>query len=345
MKNKQALSTILFISFLCFLTFFLLPASSHSKVHAADDYSFIILSTYEEEVNIGDEFYLVAFTSTGKKATFKSSDSSIASVNTYGLITAKKNGTVKITAKIKNAEASCTVTIAKTSVNLNQKSASLESGSTLRLTATTSNGAAVKFKSNKSSVATIDESGLVTAKKPGEATITVTANTTSVTCQITVKSPKLKLSQTKATLYRKGTLNLTCSVSSGKSPVWKSNRTSVATVDATGTVTAIKHGTAIITATVDGVSKTCEITVKQPVVTLNDVDLIVTQGDTITLTATVSSGNEPVWSSSNTSIASVSNGTITAIAKGTAYIYASEDGIKARCKVKVVEPINMDETE
>ena len=346
MKNKRTLSAILFSSFLCFLTLFLLSSSRFSTVSAADDnYSFIILSTYEEHVNIGDEFYLFAFTSTGKKATFKSSDSKIASVNTYGMITAKKNGTVKITAKIKNAEASCTVTVAKTSVSLNQKSASLESGSTLLLTAKTSTGTPVRFKSNKSSVATIDESGLVTANKPGEATITVTADTTSVTCQITVKSPKLKLSKTTSTLYRNGTLSLMCSVSSGKTPAWKTNRKSVATVDANGTVTAIKHGTAIITATVDGVSKTCEIIVKQPVVSLSDADVILTQGDTVTLTATVSSGNMPIWSSSNTSIVTVTNGTITAITKGTAYIYAAEDGIKARCKVKVVEPAIIDDTE
>lgn len=335
MKLKQSLFCII----MCLLM--ILSLSGRSKANASvlsslDDYSFVILNTYEENVDIGNEFYLFAFTSTGKKPTFKSSDSKIASVNTYGLITAKKPGTAKITAKIKNAEASCTVTVAKTVVTLSKKSASLECNATLALQVKTSNGSTVKYKSNKSSVASVDETGLITAKKPGEATITVTADTTSVTCKITVKSPTLKISKTKATLSRLQTIQLTCSVSSGKTPTWKSNKKSVATVDENGLVTAVKHGTATITAKVDGVSKTCEITVKQPTVTLNQSELTLTQGESFTLTASVSSGNTPTWSSSNTSIVTVENGVITAQSKGTAYIYAKEDGVKARCKIKVV---------
>ena len=68
--------------------------------------SLIVLSEYSHTMPVGGEFYLIAITSTGKMPTFKSSNSSVASVNTYGLITAKKAGSCKITAKIKGAEAS-----------------------------------------------------------------------------------------------------------------------------------------------------------------------------------------------------------------------------------------------
>lgn len=311
---------------------------SAAAYNTTEDFSFVILNSYEETASIGDEFYLFAFTSTGKKPSFKSSDSKIASVNTYGLVTAKRNGTAKITAKIKDAEAWCTVTVKKTELTINTKNASLECGESIRLCCTTSNGSTPKFKSNRRSIAEVDESGKITAKKPGDAIITITADTTVSTCKIHVKSPTLRLSQTKATLYRTNTLKLDCTVSSGKRPVWKSNRKSVATVDESGNVTAVKHGTALISAKVDGVTKTCEVTVKQPSISLNNVDVVLTEGEQITLTAAVSSGNLPVWSVSNSSILSIDHGTITALSKGTAYVYACEDGIRARCKVKVVSP-------
>ena len=58
----------------------------------AGNIAFVVLNTYEQTMNIGDEYRLCAVTSNGKKPTFSSSDSKIASVNTYGLITAKKAG-------------------------------------------------------------------------------------------------------------------------------------------------------------------------------------------------------------------------------------------------------------
>jgi len=310
--------------------------ASASPIQLLDDISFVVLNSYEETVSIGDEFYLFAFTSKGKKPVFKSSDSKVASVNTYGLVTAKRNGTAKITAKIKDAEASCIVTVAKTELKIKEKTISLECGESLTLDCTSSNGCKLKFKSSKRSVAEVDETGRITAKKPGEAAITVKADTTTASCRVLVKPPAVHLSHTKASLYRTNTLRLSCTVSSGKKPVWKSNRKSVAVVDENGVVTAVKHGTALISAKVDGVTKTCEVNVKQPAIYLNNIDVILKEGEQITLTATVSSGNQPAWSVSNSNVISVDNGKVTALSKGTAYVYASEDGIRVRCKVKVI---------
>lgn len=308
------------------------------SVKAESDFSLVLLSQYKAELKIGESFYLIAVTSTGKKASFSSSDSKIASVNTYGKITAKKSGTVTVTAKIKNAEASCKVTIQPTTIKIDRTSATLENGSTLTLSASSSTSTPLKWKSSKSSIAAISETGVITAKKPGETIITVSADGTDATCTITVKKPEVSLNRAKVTLYRKGTYQLSATVSSGLSPKWKSNRTSVVTVDENGKITAIKHGTAIITATVDGVSKTCEVVVEQPEVTLNETAIILKSGETRTLKAQVSSGNTPEWYSSNTSVATVSEkGVVTARQSGKAYIYASEDGIKSRCTVIVTE--------
>jgi uncharacterized protein YjdB len=328
-----------FLSILLSISLILLSIPSQTvSAFPTDSIAFVILSRYDAVANIGDEINLIAVSTNGKQVTWKSSDSKIASVNTYGTVTAKKAGRAIITAKVKNAEASCQITVNKTKVVINKTSASIERDETLKLSATTSNGSIVTWKSSKSSIATIDENGTVTGIKPGKTTITVKADGTTATCIITVKSPTVKLDKTKVKLYRNQTVKLNATVSSKVNPTWKSNKKSVAIVDETGTVTAIKNGTAIITATVDGVSKTCEITVTKPDITLSSTELSLKKGEQKKLTATVSSGNLPVWTTSNSNIVSVnSNGEITALQKGTAYVYASEDGTKVRCVIKVTE--------
>ena len=175
----------------------------------AGNIAFVVLNTYEQTMNIGDEYRLCAVTSNGKKPTFSSSDSKIASVNTYGLITAKKAGTAKIIVKTRNAEARCRIMVNKTTIDLNQKSVSMDNGSEFHLKAEVSTGHEVKYKSSKRSVATVDENGVITAVKPGDAVITVSADGSTATCRIKVKQPKVVLSQSKATLYRKEKLQLT----------------------------------------------------------------------------------------------------------------------------------------
>lgn len=326
----------IFLLFLCF-TLFTFHATALTA-EASNIFSFVLLTKYSMNLDINEESYLIAITSNAAMPSFKSSDSKIASVNTYGKVTAKKAGTVLITAKIKNAEASCKVTVNKTKVSISKTKLSLERGETHLLTASVSNRSEILWKSSKKSVAIVDEKGRVTAVKPGEATITATAGGTSATCQVTVKSPTITLSKSKSSLYRNQTLKLTAAVSSGVPPIWKSNKTSVATVDGFGTVTAVKHGTAIITATVDGVSKSCEIIVEQPQITMEPLNLTIKAGTTYSIKAFVSSGNTPIWSTSNPSVATVDkSGKVKALQKGRAYIYAAEDGIKVKTTVYVTE--------
>lgn len=323
---------------LCLVLFFFYLPGRPVSAGASGTISFVLLSKYSSTVNIGDEFYIIALTSNGKLPTWKSSSSPVASVNTYGKVTAKKSGTVTITAKIKNAEASCKVTVNKTRVTLSQSSASIEHSQTLKLSAVTSNKTQVTWKSSKKSIATVDENGTVTGLKPGETDITATADQTSVTCKLKVKLPTVKLNKTTVTLYRGQKLQLSATVSSGINPTWKTNKKSVATVNSSGLITAVKHGIAAVTATVDGVSKSCEITVASPIINLSTDEISLKKGASATLSASVSSGNAPVWSSSNSNVASVnSSGKITALKKGTAYIYASEDGTKAKCVLRITE--------
>ncbi len=333
-KKNQMIHTTIAV-FCMVLTLFLFMFQP-LKTYAAPKLEFVILNAYSKTMKIGDESYLAAITSTGKKPTFKSSDSKVASVNTYGKITAKKAGTAKITAKIRNAEASCTVYVEKTTITLSNKHISLENGYSAKLTVSSSTGHPVTFRSNKKSVATVDEYGNITAKKPGAATITAAVDKISASCTVTVRKPTISLSKSSVSLYRLRKVRLAVKSTSKSIPKWKSNKKSVASVDSNGIVTAVKNGTATITVTVDGVSKSCTVTVKKPTVTFEKEELTMKKGERKTVKVTVSSGNKPVFSSSNTCIATVDeNGQISAHDVGKAYIYASEDGVKSRMRIIV----------
>ena len=332
MSHKKILRTA--IAVICMVSM-LFISDCNTNVYAAG-YEYVVLTHYSKSMKIGDEFYLTAVTSTGKKPKFSSSDSKVASVNTYGKVTAKKAGTATITAKIANGEASCKVTVEKTVITLSQKNISLENGYTTRLSATASTGHEVTYKSGKTSIASVDEDGVITAKKPGETVITVTADKSSAKCRVTVREPAVKLNRTEVSLYRKGNVKLSVQSTSKSIPKWKTNKKSVAVVDDNGTVTAVKNGCAMITVTVDGISKTCEITVKKPVIRFDEPQVSIPVGQTKQIGLTVSSGIWPEFTSSNSNVASVDErGVILAKSAGRAYIYAKEDGTRERMIVTV----------
>lgn len=304
------------------------------RVHAA--VSLVVLTQYKAVLSIGQEFYLGAVPTNGKKAVFKSSNSKIASVSTYGRVTAKQPGNCRITVKAGNAESSCRVTVKKTVITLSDKKLSMENGKTIHLHAVTSNGSIPTYSSNKKSVAVVDSSGNITACKPGTAVISVSADKTTVNCKITVKKPTIVLNHIYRNLFRCQQVQLKADVSSGIRPVWKSSRSKVATVNDNGLVCALRHGTAIISAKADGVTKTCEIEVSSPVIKLSATSLTMKVGQTKTLNYKVSSGNAPLIRSSKPNIVKTDQlGNLTARSKGTAIITFTEDGTRETCSVKV----------
>lgn len=297
----------------------------------------VVLSNSDLILDIGDSHTLFALTTDGGKPTYKSSDSKIASVSAYGVITAKKKGSVTITATRKKAKAVCHVTVRETTIKLSKKGVTLDCGEMTGITASVSNGKAVKWKSSHPTIARVSEKGLITALKPGTCTVTASVDGSKAVCNVTVAAPRVTLSCEELTMLRGQTYRLTASVSSKRPVTFKSGKKSVATVSSDGTVTAVKNGSTVITATVDGTSVTCIVTVEPPVITLDTDELTLKKGEKATVGAYVSSGQSPVWSSSNTSVVRIDkkSGRITAVSKGKAYIYASEDGAKARCRITV----------
>ena len=134
-----------------------------------------------------------------KKCTWRSSNTSVATVDSNGKVTAKQVGTATITVKTANGKtASCNVTVqavqaVPTSVSLNKTSLTLDVSKSYTLAKTVSPSNAVTsytWSSSNTSVATVDGNGKVTAKKAGTATITVkTSNGKTATCKVTVNLP------------------------------------------------------------------------------------------------------------------------------------------------------------
>lgn len=145
-------------------------------------------------------------------------------------------------------------------------------------------GKSVKYASSNKAVATVNSKGVVTGKKAGTAKITVTSKLNKkvkATVKITVKNLKatgINLNSTKLNLYDGYSTKLTATVSGAKGlnkkgVKWASSNTAVARVSSDGTVTAIcagtpgTHGestppeTAVITATIDGKTAKCPVTV------------------------------------------------------------------------------------
>ncbi len=245
------------------------------------------------------------------------------------------------------------------SIQLNTTDKTMISGTTYDLFATIAPSNATNkeliWTSSNTAVVTVSASGRVTARGNGTAIITATAKDGSkkaAKCTITVKTPvsAVKLNVTSKAMKPKDVYYLSATVSpstaSNADLLWTSNNTKVATVSASGRVTARGNGTAIITATAkDGSKKAakCTITVKTPVssLKLNVRSKTLNRGNTYTLKASIypstASNKSITWSSSNTKVAKVdSKGKVTAVNGGSATITAkASNGLVYKCNVYV----------
>lgn len=164
-----------------------------------------------------------------------------------------------------NAAVEALVKADKVTITLNKKTATIYKGktTTLKATVTGAEAAKVTFTSNNTKVATVNKTtGKVTAKAKGTATITAKYGDVKVTCKVTVKNPTLTLSKTSASVKVGKTTKITAKATPSGKVTYKSSNKKVATVSSNGTVKGIKKGTAKITVTCNGVSKTVKVTVK-----------------------------------------------------------------------------------
>lgn len=221
----------------------------------------------------------------------------------------------------------------------------------------------VTWKSNKESVVEVSSDGRVDFRAEGTAVITATSQSgLTATCTVTVK----KRSAATSIVIGNGTAikgvvggsdslwyEFLPADSESESVTWSSSDNNVATIDANGTVSFLKEGTATITATSEnGLTATCTITVeslpKATAITITyEGSLTGYVGESVSLKVEYIPENciqeSITWSSANKAVATVdSNGKVTFVGKGTTSITAtSANGLTATVNVTVKEVVTI----
>ena len=228
---------------------------------------------------------------TDRTPAWSSSDEQVVTVSPSGLVSAVGPGTATVSATSDQKSAGARITVARAAVAavaVTSPPASLPVGESAQLNATlrdTRGGVLsdrqVRWSSDDERVATVSQSGTVTAVGPGATRITVTSEnrSASVTVRVPVPAPvvavvavaSVAVSAPGSTLEVGQTMQLTAGVRDDRGNAvtdrplsWSSSATGVATVSRTGQVTAVGAGTATITATAESKSGTVALTVTAP---------------------------------------------------------------------------------
>lgn len=120
-------------------------------------------------------------------ATFRSSNTKVATVSANGTVKAKKAGKVNITVQVGNYKQVVKITVKKPTMKLVKSSAKLKKGKKVTIKVKAAPVSKVTFKSSNKKVATVSSKGVVKAKKKGTAIITVKCNGITKKFKVTVK--------------------------------------------------------------------------------------------------------------------------------------------------------------
>ena len=299
----------------------------------------------------------------GRIVSWASSNAAVASVAASGLVTALAVGSATITATSEGQSGVSVVTVVPlppvvvASIAVIPGAPTMQLGGTQQLAATTRDasgnvlvGRSVTWTSANATVASVSASGLVTALAIGNATITATSEGQSGSSAVTVVAvpqaavASVAVTPGAASILPGGSQQFLATlrdaggtVLDGRAVSWMSSDPAVASISATGLVTAQAVGTATITATSEGRAGTASVTVNGlPVATVvvSPQAVTVQARGTQQLVATLRDANDVVlldravtWASSNTNVVAISTGgVVTGGAVGTATVTAMSEG-------------------
>ena len=207
--------------------------------------------------------------------TYASDNPAVLTVDAAGNLRGVSGGSATLTATAYNGrKATCSVRVlggpAPTWVKLSQSELFLPAKGTAQLTASFDEGrdALLTYTTSNKKIVAVSENGLVTARKAGQATVTVTThNGLTATCAVTVyiapKKVTLNVNKLTMRLNEGYQLVATLTKNSISEITWTSDNPGVATVDGKGLVAAVGVGQATITATTtNGKRSSCKITVQ-----------------------------------------------------------------------------------
>ena len=301
----------------------------------------------------------------GASVAWSHADPSIATVGDAGLVTAVGNGMATVTAISGSASGNATVTVAQVAAGVTVTPATVELtalGATVQLSAQVLDqngqamtGAAVVWSSGSVTIATVDDSGLVTAVGNGMATVTATSGSASGNATVTVAQVAAAVAVTPATVELTAlgaTVQLSAQVldqngqaMTGAAVVWSSGSVTIATVDDAGLVTAVGNGMATVTAMSGSASGIATVTVAQiaAAVTVTPTADTLSPGDTLRFSATAEDANgravvgaEFLWASSDVAVVTVdAAGLVMGVAAGEAEVTATSAGAMGRAVLVV----------
>jgi len=303
---------------------------------------------------------------TDRTVAWTSSNVTIATVSSTGVVTARAPGTASIVATSEGRVGAATVVVLARladAVTLTPLTATLVVGATQQIAAQVTDplgtllvGRPIVYRSDAATVASVDANGLVTALTPGVARITVISEGKSAVATITVIAEPvatLAVSPTTASLLIGATQQLSVTARSaagalisGRPIAWTSGSSGVASASPAGLVTAIAPGIVVVLAVVEGVTAISTITVRASTVATVSVTPVIASigiGTSQQLTATARdalgatlAGRPVVWSSADETIAFVSSsGLVVGFRLGTVRINATVEGVSGSTTVTV----------
>ena len=296
-----------------------------------------------------------------------SSDPSIASISSSGVVLAVSAGTISITASMENVDKVAQVVVLPnlSSLSVTEVSSNLKVAETFQLTltglysdsSTQDLTSLATWSVADSAILEVSSSGLVTALSAGTTAVTAIYEGFSVERSITVKAlVDLTISPTSLTLAIASSQQLSVtglytdnSVEAFDNQVtWETSDVNVASISNSGVVTGVSSGDVSITASVDAVSSSLSVTVSPATLQSIVINSQVTQiaaGLTSSFSAKglYSDGTEQslsdqlVWSVADTSIASINSetGLLTALKAGTTSVIASKEGLSSSIIITV----------
>ena len=231
-------------------------------------------------------------------------------------------------------------------------------------------GLAVAWSSGNPTVATVDASGLVTAAGNGSATITASSGSATGTASVTVAQEAVGVSVSPDALSFASlgdTARLIAAVVDangaaveGAAVEWTTEDATVATVDASGLVTAAGNGSATITASSGSATGTASVTVAQEAagVSVSPGALsFASLGDTARLAAAVVDANgaavegaEVEWTTEDATVATVDlTGLVTTVGNGNTTVKATSGSttdttvvvVKQKADTVIVSPASL----
>ena len=305
---------------------------------------------------------------TGRTIMWESAATGVATVSAAGLVTGVAPGSAGVRAISEGVADTSTITVTAppppapvATVVVTPATASIAIGATQQLTAVLRDaggnvltGRAVTWESAATGVATVSATGLVTAVAAGSAGVRAISEGVADTSTITVAAAPppapvatVVVTPASASVQIGATRQLTAvlrdaggNVLTGRTITWESSATGVATVSATGLVTAVAAGSAGVRAISEGVADTSAITVPAPPAPVASVELTpatatVNVGQTQQFTVTlrdaggnVLTGRTITWQSLTNAVATISTaGLVTAVSAGTVMVLASCEGV------------------